>query len=133
MKCHIKAFNCLKFEKNYPGDQQIHINELHYTNKRPLAPSQREQTKWAILTWLQIIQKEERDRVRVTCLHSKKKIKYWSVQTEVIRAIVKETGHMFLVQQKRILNVEQISYLLAFKKKIQWNIWMVPGIYTYTA
>lgn len=35
MTCHKKAFNCLKFVKNYPGDQQILINELYYTNKRP--------------------------------------------------------------------------------------------------
>lgn len=76
MKCHIKAFNCLKFVKNYPGDQQIHINELHYTNKRPLASSQREQTKRTILTWLQIIQKEEKETVKETCLHGGKKIKY---------------------------------------------------------
>lgn len=47
-----KRFNCLKFVKIYPRDQQIHINELHYTNKRPLASSQREQTKRTILTWL---------------------------------------------------------------------------------
>lgn len=53
-----KSFNCFKFVKSYPGDQQIHINELFYTNKRPLASSQGEQTKWTILTWLQIIQKE---------------------------------------------------------------------------
>lgn len=53
-----KSFNCLKFVKSCPGDQQIHINELHYTNKRPLASSQGGQTKRTILTWLQIIPKE---------------------------------------------------------------------------
>lgn len=64
----------------------------------------------------------ERDRVKVTCLHSGKKIKYWSVQAEVIRATVKEMGCMFLVLKKRILNAEQISYSLVrllFKKKNQ--------------
>lgn len=38
-----KRFNCLKFVKSYPGDEQIHVNELHCTKRGPLASGQREQ------------------------------------------------------------------------------------------
>lgn len=58
------------------------------------------------------LSKRKRDRVKVTCLQGGKKIKYWSVQAEVIRAMAKEMGCMVLLLEKYILNVEEISHSL---------------------
>lgn len=96
--------------KNYPGDQQIHINELHYTIERTpgLKPGRT----------------NRKDHFHLAANYQKAKRKLWSksdmfvwwekdqiliVQAEVIRVVVKEMGCMSLALQKCIFVLYRVN------------------------
>lgn len=51
----------------------------------------------------------EKDRVKVACLHDGKKIKYWSVQAEVIADIVR-------IQDMRALSFWNVNFCIKWAK-----------------